>query len=258
MSQYEFRSSLGMGTVVKWLIITNVIVFFILNLVLSSFNEALYRNLTYYLALDPHSFRPWQAVSYMFLHRDFLHLLFNMLGLFFFGTTVEEVMGSRSFLRYYLICGACAAPVAWLMTLFSPPMGITLGASGAIFAVLYACYRFYPESQVYLYGILPVKLKFLLLFYVCFSFFSLFNENSQVAHFAHLTGLAAGFAYFRYQTGFNKWLESQQQKRSHREELKDEEIRREVDLILEKISKEGMGALSKAERQLLHDASKRF
>src|SRR5687768_7853506 len=86
--------------------------------------------------------RPWTFVTYMFVHGDFWHLFFNMLGLFFFGPPVEERLGSKDFIRYYTICGLIGGGV--LAFIFAPT-AMLIGASGALYAVMLAFAVFWPD-----------------------------------------------------------------------------------------------------------------
>ncbi|RPI92250.1 MAG: rhomboid family intramembrane serine protease [Spirochaetales bacterium] len=118
-----------------------------------------------------HDFRFWQIASYMFLHGGWLHILFNLLGLWMFAGDLETHWGSRLFLRYYLFCGVGAGMFIAAMNYFvvvkygtnpfAPYAPTTLGASGAIYGILLAYGLTWPNREVLLYFLIPVKMKYL-------------------------------------------------------------------------------------------------
>jgi membrane associated rhomboid family serine protease len=149
----------------------------------------------------------WQFVTYMFAHDGISHLLFNMLALFIFGSQVERQMGSREFLVYYLLTGFLAGlfsfAVYWLT---GTNWVFLLGASGALFAVQLAYAVFFPNSLVYLWGILPLRASVMVLGFTALElFFSISTKNSGVAHLTHLAGFAFGWIYFLARFRINPW-----------------------------------------------------
>jgi membrane associated rhomboid family serine protease len=168
----------------------------------------LYRPLKYYLALTPEAVlrgRVWQFVTYMFAHDGLRHILFNMLGLFFFGTQVERRMGSREFLLYYLLTGFLSGAFSFFIYWFIGPFGAPLlGASGALFAVELAYATFFPDSVIYIWGILPLRAPVVVLGFTGLEiFFSATGLQSGVAHLTHLAGFAFGWLYFMARFGAN-------------------------------------------------------
>lgn len=138
--------------------------------------------------------RPWGIVTYMFLHGDLWHLLLNMLVLFFFGPPIEERWGSREFLKYYFICGLGGVALSFL---FASGASV-IGASAAIYGVMLAFAMTWPESPIYVWGIFPVKAKWLVGFMFVLTVLSAAGgSGGGVAHFAHLGGLLTGFLYLR-------------------------------------------------------------
>ncbi|MGM0432743.1 MAG: rhomboid family intramembrane serine protease, partial [Spirochaetota bacterium] len=135
------------------------------------------QNLLYYLSLVPglvvHEQFVWQFFTYMFVHSGFSHILFNMIGLFFFGTQVERSMGSREFLLFYLLTGFLAGVFSFFFYLATGSMGVfLLGASGAVYAVLLAFATYYPEARIYLFGILPIQAPVLVILFTAVAIFS--------------------------------------------------------------------------------------
>jgi membrane associated rhomboid family serine protease len=142
-------------------------------------------------------FYPWQLITYGFLHSTtaFTHILFNMFGLWMFGQSVEEELGSRRFLKYYLICviGAGLVHVAYAVIVRSPVP--VLGASGGVFGVLLAFGMLFPHARVMmLFFPAPIEARFLVLIYGGIELLNgVLRTNSGVAHFAHLGGMLFGF-----------------------------------------------------------------
>ena len=250
--------------VCAWLIKVNVavaLVFFLLPGL---------RNLETLLALSRAGLRHgylWQPVTYMFLHGGFTHLLFNMFTLYFLGPETERAMGSKHFLAMYLISGVLGG-LGWLW-LMPIPWTECVGASGAIFGVLAAFATLYPRRQLTLliFFIFPVTMMAwqLVAGLALIEFILANNDNSGVAHTAHLAGAFAGFLYID-QLFDNAHL------RRLWARLRDYVAQRphtpragppppdqaEVDRILDKISVQGIQSLTKAERQTLHRASRTF
>jgi membrane associated rhomboid family serine protease len=149
----------------------------------------------------------WTFVSYMFMHSGFRHILFNMLGLFFFFIHVERQMGSYEFLLYYFVTGILAGLFSFILYFLTGAYGvILLGASGALFAVELAYAVFFPDSIIYLWGILPLRAPVMVLGFTALEvFFSVTGMSSGVAHFTHLAGFGFGWLYFLARLGMNPW-----------------------------------------------------
>ena len=192
--------------VVYWLIGINVLIF----IMAQFFGLEFRRFLTLCLSMIPFMVKQgwiWTFVSYMFFHGGFSHILFNMLGLFIFGTQVERQMGSLEFLLFYLTTGILAGVFSFAVYCLTGAYGVILmGASGALFAVELAYAVFFPDSIIYLWGILPLRAPVMVLgFTVLELFFSVTGMNSGVAHFTHLAGFGFGWLYFLARFGMNPW-----------------------------------------------------
>jgi len=205
---------------------------------------------------------PWTLVTYMFVHdpRGFTHILFNMLGLYFFGSRVEERLGARRFLTLYFVSGICGA----ILTFFLAPNSSVIGASGAVFGVMLAFARFWPTAQILFFFILPLEARFAVIIMACMALYSgAHGSQSGVADFAHLGGFAGGYLYL-------KWLERREGIRKFRSKVvapvskdillnwkrvdpkKVHEVNRdEVNRILDKINAKGLGGLTPEERLFL-------
>lgn len=161
----------------------------------------------YYLAMIP-SFvlngYLWQFVTYMFVHSGISHIVFNMLALFFFGQAVERQMGSREFLLFYLLTGALAGVFSFVVYFFTGSNVVLLGASGAVYAVLFAYAVYFPDSRVFIFGVVPVKSTMLVIIYTLIALFSQITSfRSGVAHMTHLAGFIFAFLYFIVRLGIN-------------------------------------------------------
>jgi membrane associated rhomboid family serine protease len=137
--------------------------------------------------------RPWTLVTYMFVHAGFWHLLGNMLGLFFFGGPLEERWGSREFLKFYLITGLAGALLSFVFV-----NAAIVGASAAVYGIMLAFALYWPDNPVYIWGIFPVKVKWLVAFLIGISVLSaVTGSQNGTAHLAHLGGAAAAFLYLK-------------------------------------------------------------
>jgi membrane associated rhomboid family serine protease len=231
--------------------------------------------LLYWLSLDAEFFRhPWQLwrlLSYGFLHADFWHIAFNMFGLWLFGRDVEGVYGRVEFVRIYLTA-IIVAGAAWLLGVaVSHSGGDVIGASGGVMGIMILYVLHYPRRTFYMFPIpLPIPAWALGVFYVAGDLVGLggaLGRGDNVAHVAHLGGVAFGYVYFR--TGWNlgrlvprSWslssLKLRPKLRIHDPTTDDRNLTGEVDRILEKISREGESSLTKQERAILEKASRRY
>ena len=198
----------------------------------------------------------WQLVTYMFLHSvsDPWHIIFNMLVLWMFGSEVEKAMGTRRFLTMYFTAGIFAGIFGCLFT----PNNPILGASGAIFAVEIAFAMFYPNATI-IFFVFPIKAKYLVTIFAGITVFNcLMPTGGNVAHFAHLGGLLYGFLFIRYEPRFTNFIISWQNQQKENEYRKEEEVRKVVDALLDKVNRTGMKSLTRRERSYLKNASKRY
>ena len=138
----------------------------------------------------------WQFLTATFLHSDFFHIFFNMLGLFFFGPDLEWIWGRNRFLGTYLGIGILANVFAYLLDIHAA--SVTLGASGAVFGILAAYAALYPDRQL-IFLIFPIKAKWLVLFYFIFSVLGTtgLEGNGGTAYAVHLAGITLGFLYVK-------------------------------------------------------------
>ena len=136
----------------------------------------------------------WTVVTYMFVHAGFWHLALNMYTLFLFGPRVEREWSAAEFARYFVMCGMGGLLLHLLLF-----RGATLvGASAAVYGVMLAYARRWPDDEIYLFAVLPIKVKWFIAFLVVMDLVNgLGNSQSGVAHFAHLGGFLTGWLYLR-------------------------------------------------------------
>jgi membrane associated rhomboid family serine protease len=215
-----------------------------------------------YLAFVPRLVlrQPWTLVTYLFLHAGLTHLLFNMLGLFFFGSRVEARLGERRFTILYFLSGITGA---LLSLVFGGSAGV-IGASGAVFGVMLAFAYYWPHEPILIWGIFPVPARILVIITTVITLWSGFGgRGGGVAHFAHLGGYVGAWLYL-------KWLERSTKTFQRKVAAVSPEVtrtvrgyqridrsrihevnREEVDRILDKISANGVGSLTAQERLFL-------
>ncbi|MBI4178244.1 rhomboid family intramembrane serine protease [bacterium] len=222
-----------------------------------------------YLALVPSAVFQystlWMIVTYMYVHFDLMHLLFNALGIWFFGPDIERILGGKRFFYYYTACGlggALAACVGY-------PNSVIIGASGALYGLLVAFAVHFPYRPVLLFGVAPIESRWLAVLYGLISVVGGIQGTGGTAHLAHLGGLITGLAIFagagkfksavRRPSLLKRLVSAVQPQPRRRKEPDDAPLSdAELDAILDKISKSGMNSLSQEERRRLKSASARF
>ena len=195
-----------MTPAVQWLIAVNVGVFFL--------QVTLFGGSSVFaaLGLDPSRFPAewWTIVTYMFVHGGLWHIAFNMLSLWMFGPRIENIWGARSFTYFFLWCGIGGA-IAHL--LFRGDAGL-VGASAAVMGVLLAYALRWPDEEVYVFGVLPMKTRWLVVWLALINLamgISSSKGGSGIGWFAHLGGLAFGWIYLRVSAfggldNFRRWV----------------------------------------------------
>ncbi len=241
-----------------------------------------------------YNFHFYQFITYMFLHGSIWHLFFNMFALWMFGCVIEEVWGAKKFLIYYMVCGIGAGLCQELVQFLMGSYSLTIGASGAIYAILLAYGMTFPEETIFIFPLpIPIKAKWFVALYAGIELYSAVNASADgVAHMAHLGGMLFGLVlilYWRRHPDSNFDLGSGQQvfqnmkdrfgrhqdlTDMHNERTRKQERPRqdahesdweynsrkaqrqaEVDAILDKIRKSGYDSLTKEEKKRLFDAS---
>jgi membrane associated rhomboid family serine protease len=247
-----------MNTWTSRLILANVVMF-----ILISLRPALMTSLMFVPALTLQ--RPWTVVTYMFLHEGTMHILFNMLGLLFFGPRLEAELGERDFLLLYFISGITGA----LLSCITPYVAI-VGASGAVYGVLLAYARLWPRDRLMIWGIIPIEARYLIVIMIALSVFGGITGAGNIAHFAHLGGFLGGYLFLRFREWRMPARRFQEQftpppvSRASIERWRaidrstlHEVNRGEFDRITGKIETQGIQSLTEAERAFLERFSAR-
>jgi membrane associated rhomboid family serine protease len=148
------------------------------------------------------NFMPWQVLTYAFLHGDFGHLFFNMLGLWMFGSELERLWGQKRFLHFLIAGALAAAAVQLIFTYLIGSRTPTVGASGALFALLLGFGMLFPNRIIMpLFPPIPMKAKIFVAVFGALELIFGFIGGGGVAHFAHLGGMLGGFLMIRYWRG---------------------------------------------------------
>jgi membrane associated rhomboid family serine protease len=135
--------------------------------------------------------RPWTILTSMFMHGDVMHLFFNMIGLYFFGSSVEARLGPKRFATLYFVSGFSGALASTVL-----PLTPIIGASGGVFGVMLAFAKFWPDTPIYIWGVFPVPARILVTVTTVLAVFSgLSGAADGIAHFAHLGGYAGAWLY---------------------------------------------------------------
>lgn len=194
MAQYQPQGYRLLPPAVKHMLIINVLCY----LLYYALSRQHIIDLNYWLGIwTPSSgmFRIWQPLTYMFMHGSFDHLFFNMFSLWMFGAVLERYWGTRRFVFYYLVCGIGAG----LLNLLVPGVHLSVGASGAVYALLLAFGMMFPNEYIYLYFLVPIKTKWFIIGMIALELFEgIFRSYDGVAHFAHLGGMLIGFLLILY------------------------------------------------------------
>lgn len=290
----EIKQSYRQGGVLTKLIYINVGVFVVFRVIQIFFSFSSGSGsindypLTFWLAIpaDFTSFlvKPWTALTYMFLHYDFLHLITNLIMLFWFGKIFLEFLDPRRLAGVYILGGLSGAAMYLLGYNLIPALvvkadtGIMMGASGSVVAILIAIARYSPDYRLYLPFVGQVLLKYVALTVFIIDIISIPTLKNTGGVFAHLGGAAFGYFYAASVSkghdvtlGLTKLTDSiaavfshkSKLKVSHRRPVSDMEFnarkitrQKEVDRVLDKIKASGYDSLTKEEKQILFDASK--
>ncbi len=276
-------------TVTKNLLIINILAFFA-SYVLEQNNIYLsyWGGLHFFGSPDFHFY---QFITYQFLHGGFTHLFFNMFALWMFGCVIERVWGPQKYLIYYLVCGIGAGLCQELVQFLTGSFSLTIGASGAVYAILLAFGMTFPEERMFIFPLpIPIKAKWFVIGYVGIELFSAISSPGDgVAHMAHLGGMLFGYMLIQYwrrhpsqnfdlnngrqfmDRMFQNLNERSQRQRPHVEQprqrpqrpetdmeynARQKQNQEEIDRILDKIRMSGYDSLTKEEKLRLFNASR--
>jgi len=292
---YDAPQSPRITRAVQWLLALNIGVYFLQLTLFGS--DAVYSA----LALDPARFPTawWTVGTYMFVHAWLAHLAFNMFTLWMFGPRLEQEWGTRSFVQFYLWCGLGGAMAHLVLAQHSA----VIGASGALSGVLVAYALRWPDEEVYLFGVIPMKSRWLVAAMLAMNIIFALSPSSRIDWTAHVGGMAFGWIFLKLYSvgGINRvrgWVssipdESEDMPRAvprNRAPMRDragsvdevvarsnaivlheskslqhvpkqetpKEYAARVNRVLDKISQHGIGSLTKEERRLLEDMSRKL
>lgn len=211
----------------------------------------------------------WRFITFQFLHGGVMHIALNMLGLWVFGGLVEQQLGRRRYLAFYLMCGLSGAALYLILNFLGSQLGFRIpfvltgdpyaplvGASAGVFGVIVAAARIAPNELVQLiFPPIPVKMKIMATIYVAIAAINLFNSGKNAGgDAAHIGGAIAGFYFVRRSHLLRDFLDVLGPSDEPRREDED---RADVDRILAKVSQKGLSSLNAEERQTLQRASER-
>ena len=263
--------------VVKWLLIINIAVYY-LDMLFFKWNLWNWGHFSVGLGLQ--KFQIWRFLTFQFIHANGRHLLFNMLGLFFFGHFAERWWGSRKFIVYYLVCGMAGAlmyVVLFYLGLFGKaPVAVgnellpasyipMVGASAGIFAILVCVAIIAPNLKVYLFFFLPMSMRVFAIGALVFSVYVILtNGNNAGGEAGHLGGAILGFILMKNPHLLGFIGDSSGRRNKHRTIdatiVREKKLRpqininmndSEIDRILDKVNREGMQSLTESEKEIL-------
>lgn len=268
-----FGSRMRSGSVVMWLLIINVVVFVVDGILSSGTRVPEWASpfMLGYFSTDKAVFggQVWRFVTYQFLHGDFFHVLFNMIGLYFFGPMMEQWWGSRRFLAFYLLCGVCGAVpmISFQVAGVFDPVIPLVGASGALYGVLIGAAALFPHQRVQLiFPPIPMTLRTMAFVFLGISFFSVLAGSNDGGNAAHLAGAGLGFLLVK-KPGLLNWadrlstqaIQDGYHKGKYERKVKQEQAsREEIDRILAKVSEKGVQSLTNKEKKALQQDTERL
>lgn len=298
----DFKMAFRSGNILNQIIVINVAVFAIVNIVLYGIltlagQEGLYEEIYAYLSLssgpDELLFKPLSPVTYMFVHADFFHILFNMLMLFWFGRIITEYLGQNKVLGLYVLGGLAGGALYMVLYTVVPYYAnpsILVGASAGVLAVVVGAATFQPNFVVHLFLLGAVRIKYIAIFVVVSSLLRTLGDNAG-GEIAHLGGAGLGYLFmiqlqkgsdwskpvarlliwgksffirqpkikvsYKNEERFGSTKSTRKTSTSRKKKTSEnkETSQAEIDAILDKISEKGYDALSKEEKQKLFNAS---
>jgi membrane associated rhomboid family serine protease len=259
----------GVTPVVRWLLISNVLIYLGM-LLLSGIFGSRVPYLNYDGTIDILGFVPdlaleawqlWQFITYGFIHsKSPFHLVMNMYILWWAGSEVERHIGSREFLFFFLIAIVvaifCHIPYAYLTGTPGTPV---IGASGAIMAVLIVFAGLFPDRKVNLFFIFgPFSIRTLVIMFVILDVIWLLSQDTQIAAAVHLGGAGFGYMYLKSRSRVENFFETMRTRLEKEERLAQRNLKLDLDNVLRKIHTDGMESLTTDERSILNKASKHY
>ncbi len=261
-----------------WLIVVNVAVF-VLQRLAPGVGKLVWEWGYFSTARGFFGLEVWRFLSFQFLHHDWLHLFFNMFGLWLFGAMVERRLGFKRYAAFYLLCGICGALLYLTLNLagwgigvklpgllFGDPRTPLIGASAGVFGVLMAAAFYEPDALMQIMFLpMSVRLKVLVYFYVGLALFNLLIAGKNAGgDAAHLGGAAAGFFFVRRPHLLHEFFDvlgpkkggaSKRPSKPKREGPRGSPDAAEVDRILAKVATQGLQSLTPKEKKTLQRAT---
>lgn len=286
----ELKQSFKEGTSLTKLIYINILVFVAIKILivigfLFSNSQPLNYFIVSFLAIPADIskllFRPWTVITYMFLHEEFMHILFNMLWLYWFGKIFLEFLSQKKLITVYLLGGIAGAALYVLAFNVFPVFhsaidkSVALGASASVVAIVVAISFYVPNYTLNLMFIGPVKLKYIAIFSIVIDLISISKDNPG-GHIAHIGGAIFGMLYIsQYKKGkdiskgFDRFMDNIMSKFKRKRDAKIHDFpkndmdynrqkaqkQEEINRILDKISKSGYDSLTKEEKEILFKMS---
>tara|TARA_B100000989_G_scaffold284485_1_gene251336 strand:+ start:2747 stop:3613 length:867 start_codon:yes stop_codon:yes gene_type:complete len=265
------------------IILINVSIFIVISFIqvimtissLSSFFNIFINKLMLPASLNTFIFQPWSIITYFFLHFNFMHILWNMLFLYWFGKIIQDNIGNNALISLYILGGIIGGLLFMAIYNIIPyyservSESLMLGASAGVFSVVVGSATLLPNYSFYLLIIGPIRIKYIALFYVLLSFFDVAGSNAG-GEIAHMGGAIIGYIYIKkLQNGIdigqgvisfinffnNRTISEVREKKDIN--IFEENSQDEIDKILDKISKSGYSSLTKEEKERLFDSSKK-
>ncbi len=213
-----------------------------------------------WFSIFPNSFvsmlQVWRLITYQFLHGGIFHILFNMLGLFFLGPTLERHWGSKKFLIFYLGCGAAGGLFYLLLVAINfLPAAPMIGASGSILGMLAACAILFPQFVVFIF-LFPVPIRVAAIAFTAIYLVAVITREANAGgDAAHLAGMAAGAVYVFSESWRAKFKLKIQSDLWEKKVAAQRNLQAELDRILQKVHESGIGSLTPKEKKLLKQAT---
>jgi len=254
--------------VVKWLLITNLLVF-VVQLAAGDVHRGVGVISQMFGAVGLYWWQLWRYVTFQFLHGGMWHLVLNMLAVYFLGAPLERRMGSRRFLVFYLLCGAIAGVTYVVMSLALGQGGWIpiVGASGGVYGIILAAAVYFPHFRIiFLFFPVPIRLAAVIIFSImALTVLQGLGAGgvktgvfwSQVAHFGGAAAAAVWIFLSRHRPAGSTLGERVRKGSWQRKQRERRQMQAEVDRILEKIHTHGIGSLSSREKRLLKQATER-
>ena len=283
----EIRNNYKVGNGFTKLLYLNLFFFVIYTIIWVPFNEidTIIKYLAFPSKTDTLIHKPWTFLSYMFIHTDPLHILSNMIFLYFGSKLFLQHFNNKQLIATYILGGICGAIFFKLLFNIFPEYPTfnsekpLIGASAGVFAIMIAASTYRPNSLIALPFIGNVKLKNIAWVAIILFYLGIGNSPNPGGHIAHLGGALFGYVYIKqlqkgndYSIGFTKWINNithlfkpkSKLKTVHKRKKTDAQFNSEkseqqkaVDIVLEKISKSGYESLTKEEKATLFSASKK-